>query len=107
MDENSELYKGNLEVIQKSLLTIVHGEYLLEYFNEPNMVYLRHGANPNTFYPNKDSDISHKLLCVGRTDQDDRKGLQLAIEAAKKCSFTTSNSSMPHNGTITIVLAVK
>jgi TonB family protein len=31
----------------------------------------------------------------------------LAIEAAKKCSFTTSNSSMPQNGTITIVLAVK
>jgi len=31
----------------------------------------------------------------------------LAIEAAKKCSFTTSSSSMPQNGTITIVLAVK
>jgi TonB family protein len=31
----------------------------------------------------------------------------LAIEAAKKCSFTTSTTSMPQNGTITIVLAVK
>ena len=31
----------------------------------------------------------------------------LAIEAAKKCSFTSSNSSIPQNGTITIVLAVK
>ncbi len=31
----------------------------------------------------------------------------LAVEAAKKCSFTTSTTSMPQNGTITIVLAVK
>ena len=31
----------------------------------------------------------------------------LAIEAAKKCSFTSSSTSMPQNGTITIVLAVK
>lgn len=31
----------------------------------------------------------------------------LALEAAKKCSFTTSSSSVPQNGTITIVLAVK
>ncbi|MDP4630799.1 MAG: energy transducer TonB [Flavobacteriales bacterium] len=31
----------------------------------------------------------------------------LAIEAAKKCSFTPSSNSMPQNGTITIVLAVK
>jgi TonB family protein len=31
----------------------------------------------------------------------------LALEAAKKCSFTTSSSSIPQNGTITIVLAVK
>lgn len=31
----------------------------------------------------------------------------LALEAAKKCSFTTSPNNLPQNGTITIVLAVK
>jgi TonB family protein len=31
----------------------------------------------------------------------------LALEAARKCTFTSSNSSKPQTGTITIVLSVK
>lgn len=81
--KDSDLYKNNLEAIRKSEITIVHGEYLLEYFNEPNMVYLRHGANPEVFKPLQSKSKSHSLLCVGRTDQDDRKGLLMAIKAAK------------------------
>ena len=81
--KDSDLYKNNLEAIRKSEITIVHGEYLLEYFNEPNVVYLRHGANPEVFKPLHPKPKSHSLLCVGRTDQDDRKGLLMAIKAAE------------------------
>jgi len=82
--KSSDLYKGNLEAIRKSQITIVHGEYLLEHFGEPNMVYLRHGANSEVFNYQNLSKKDHNLLCVGRTDQDDRKGLLMAIEAAQK-----------------------
>lgn len=82
--KTSNLFKGNLEAIQKSKLTIVHSEYLIDFFGEKNIVYLRHGANPDVFYGTSKQIDSHNLLCVGRTDQDDRKGLLLAIEVAKE-----------------------
>ena len=82
--KNSPLYKKHIEAIQKSVLTIVHGEFLVDYFNEPNVVYLRHGANPDVFKNFYTPQQNHKLLCVGATHLNDRKGLLKAINVAKK-----------------------
>tara|TARA_B110000211_G_scaffold2485_1_gene3048 strand:+ start:2980 stop:3966 length:987 start_codon:yes stop_codon:yes gene_type:complete len=87
--KDSELYKNNLKAIEQSELSIMHGEFLLDYFDSDKMVYLEHGANPNTFR-NINPTLTyqgHKLLCVGRTDQDDRKGIILSIEVAKELNL--------------------
>jgi len=82
--EKSDLYQNNIKAITNSKLSIVHGEFLIDYFNKDNVVYLSHGANPDIFKFLNKRHYNHKLLCVGRTDQDDRKGILLSIESAKE-----------------------
>jgi len=85
--QDKNLFYNNLDAIKNSVCSIVHSEYLIEFFGEKNLVYLRHGANPDTFKFLNIPHYEHKLLCVGRTDQDDRKGFGLAIECAKKLNL--------------------
>lgn len=55
----------------------------------------------------KNGRVTNATIAKSNITTDVAYNHGLAIEAAKKCSFTTSNSSIPQNGTITIVLAVK
>ena len=55
----------------------------------------------------KNGKVTNATIAKSNITTDVAYNHGLAIEAAKKCSFTTSNSSIPQNGTITIVLAVK
>ena len=55
----------------------------------------------------KNGRVTNATVAKSNITSDVAYNHGLAIEAAKKCSFTTSNSSIPQNGTITIVLAVK
>lgn len=55
----------------------------------------------------KNGKVTNATVAKSNITTDVAYNHGLAIEAAKKCSFTTSNSSIPQNGTITIVLAVK
>lgn len=85
--KDSDLFRNNIDAIKHSIFTLVHGEYLIDFYGENNIVHLRHGANPDIFRPlNTQSYMKnkkHKLLCVGRTDADDRKGIEIAINAAQ------------------------
>jgi len=85
--KNSDLYRDNMEAIKGSILSIMHGEFLIDYFNENNLVYLKHGANPDVFKFLNIRHYEHKLLCVGKTDQNDRKGIILSIETAKEMNL--------------------
>lgn len=55
----------------------------------------------------KNGKVTNATIAKSNITTDVAYNHGLALEAAKKCSFTTSNSSIPQNGTITIVLAVK
>jgi len=85
--KESELYKNNIESIKKSKLSIMHSKFLLNYFNNKNLIYLRHGANPEVFKFLNIPHYEHKLLCVCKTDQDDRKGIKLSINIAKQMNL--------------------
>jgi len=85
--KDSELYLNNSKAIEHSILSLMHGEFLLDYFDKGKMIYLEHGANPDTFRFLNIPHYEHKLLCVGKTDQDDRKGILLSIDVAKKLSL--------------------
>lgn len=91
--KNSVCYIENSNAIESSLLTMMPGEFLIDYFNNPyKTIYLPHGVDTklfkNTYTNNKNNK---KLLCVANTnmlpDGDDRKGFKLAIESAKKLNL--------------------
>lgn len=82
--KNSDLFKKNLKAIKNSIVSILHSEYLIDFFGEKNVFYLRHGADPHIFNILNIPLREHKLLCVGKTHNNDRKGFGMAIEAAKE-----------------------
>ncbi len=55
----------------------------------------------------KNGRVTNATVSKSNITSDVAYNHSLAIEAAKKCTFTTSSNSIPQNGTITIVLAVK
>jgi len=55
----------------------------------------------------KNGRVTNATVAKSNITTDVAHNHGLAIEAAKKCSFTASSTSMPQNGTITIVLSVK
>ncbi len=55
----------------------------------------------------KNGRVTNATVAKSNITSDVAYNHGLALEAARKCSFTTSNSSIPQNGTITIVLSVK
>jgi TonB family protein len=55
----------------------------------------------------KNGRVTNATVAKSNITTDVAYNHALAIEAAKKCSFTTSSNSIQQKGTITIVLAVK
>jgi TonB family protein len=55
----------------------------------------------------KNGKVTKATVAKSNITTDVAQNHELALEAARKCTFTSSSSSMPQNGTITIVLSVK
>ena len=55
----------------------------------------------------KNGKVTKATLTNSNITTDVPHNCGLAIEAARKCTFTSSNSSTPQTGTITLVLVVK
>jgi len=88
--KDSECYKTNKRAIDNSLLTLVPGRFLIEYFNSPKVKYLSHGVNTDIFQKSYNVNYgvrTHDLLCVANNGMAglngfDRKGFSYAIKAA-------------------------
>lgn len=101
----SHNYFVNLEAMKLAECAFVHGEFLVDYFeNAPK--YLSHGVNVEFFYPKavKVLESTPKLLCVGHNgllgteSVFDRKGFRFAIESAKKLGYEiTVVGASPNN----------
>jgi autotransporter strand-loop-strand O-heptosyltransferase len=90
--KDSFIYKQNKEAIDKSVLSFVPAQHLVEFFDSHKVKYLRHGVNTSFFKPSHESDNSNKLLCVGNNGlcgdvTFDRKGFIYAIEAARSLNM--------------------
>lgn len=87
--KDSNVYKENLEAIDKSIMSFVPAKFLLGYFNNhPKLRYLEHGVNTDFFKINETEKPKHRLLCVANNgfannQGFDRKGFSYAINAAK------------------------
>lgn len=94
--KKSNLYKDNLEAMKKSIISITHAEYLIDYFDSTDkLFYLSHGVDSNKYINKNRFDLSwihenknqHRLLCVAANGlisdpYHDRKGFRLSIESA-------------------------
>lgn len=85
--KDSDLYKENLLAMQYSLLTIVHGKFVMNEFPYSNMVYLPHGVDTKKYVSINKQIEQHNLLCVANDIPVGRKGFHLAIQAAKNLNL--------------------
>ena len=82
-------YNQNLEAIKKSVISITHAEFLVDYFEDTDkLFFLPHGVDTNYFTPDNRIKTEHKLLCLANNglagdSSFDRKGFLYAIDAAK------------------------
>jgi autotransporter strand-loop-strand O-heptosyltransferase len=103
--KDSHVFKENLEAIEKSLVTLVPANFLVDYFDRPNVIYFSHGVNPNIFIKNvidTEPPVAHKLLCVANNGwagdpSADRKGFSYAIEAAKNLDLPITIAGPENN----------
>ena len=84
---DSDVYKQNLEAMERSLISLVPARYLVDYFETDKVMYFSHGVNTNDFYPNEIYPTDHKLLMLannglGGYGAYDRKGFTFGIQAA-------------------------
>jgi len=88
--KNSDVYKDNLDAIKKSIISLTHAEYMIDYFDDTDkLFYLSHGVDTKLYYNKNIVKHEHKLLCVANNfllgePGYDRKGFRFAIEAAKE-----------------------
>lgn len=88
--KDSYCFKHNLEAMKKSIFSITHAEYLVDYFDDTDkLFYLPHGVNTSFFTPSTQKPTSHRLLMVANNGLAgdygfDRKGFRFGVEAAKE-----------------------
>lgn len=91
--KDSHIFKENLKAIEGSLLTLLPGKFLVDYFNHPKAQYFSHGVNVNEFYPSPNPNpikiTNPKLLMVAANglagDKGyDRKGFKYGLALAAK-----------------------
>jgi len=92
--KNSPLFQQQIDAIKGSLCTFLGAEFLFDMFDEvkDKLRYLQHSTDTSFFVPHE-SRAPKSILCVGNTlyDMDgqmvDRKGFELAIQAANELSI--------------------
>jgi len=91
--KESKAYYNNINAMKKSVASITHAEYLIDYFDTVDkLFYIPHGADNSIYYDKGIKHNDHKLLCVANNGYEneplsDRKGFRYAIEAAKKLNL--------------------
>ena len=94
--KDSYVFKINKKAIDHSMMTLVPGRFLIEYFNSPKVQYLSHGVNTDIFKKSNKSNYgarTHDLLCVANNGMAgnsgyDRKGFGYAIKAAMQLGLS-------------------
>lgn len=91
--KTSFVYQQNSEAIEHSLMTMMPGEFLIDFFNNPyKTIYLPHGVDTQLYnIKNKTNFNNPNILCVANNiileSNEDRKGFRYAIEAAKILNY--------------------
>lgn len=96
-------YTQNLEAIKKSVISITHAEFLVDYFEETDkLFFLPHGVDTEFFKPDGREKTEHKLLCLANNglagdSSYDRKGFLMAIAAAKSLNLPITIAGPENN----------
>jgi len=91
--KKSLCYDENFDVMKKSIISLTHAEYLIDYFSDTDkLFYLPHGVDTELYVDKNYKKDDHKLLCVASNgllfnETNDRKGFRYAIEAARNLNL--------------------
>jgi glycosyltransferase involved in cell wall biosynthesis len=87
--KDSYLFHENLEAIEESLVSLMPGKFLVDYFDNPKCKYFSHGVNIDFYQPNLNTPKTGDFLMVANNglagDQSfDRKGFNFGVALAAK-----------------------
>ena len=88
--KHSPNYSNNLLAMKRSVASITHAEFLIDYFDTTDkLYYLSHGVDSELYKDDNKSRTEHKLICIANNGYAndpnyDRKGFRYSIEAAQK-----------------------
>lgn len=91
--KQSPTFSNNLLAMKRSVASITHAEFLVDYFDTTDkLYYLSHGVDTELYKDNGKQRIEHKLICVANNGYAneptyDRKGFRYSIEAARKLNL--------------------
>ncbi len=91
--KESYCFKHNLEAMKKSIFSITHAEYLIDYFDATDkLFYLSHAVNTEFFRPSEILSEPIRLLMVANNGLAgdygfDRKGFRYGVEAARELNL--------------------
>ena len=91
--KQSPNFSSNLLAMKRSVASITHAEFLIDYFDTTDkLYYLSHGVDTELYKDDEKQRIGHKLICVANNGYAndpnyDRKGFRYSIEAARKLNL--------------------
>lgn len=85
--KNSQVFKENLKAIDGSLVSLMPGRFLVDYFDHPRAQYFSHGVNTDFFYPDPNATKQATFLMLANNGLAgdaayDRKGFGFGIALA-------------------------
>tara|TARA_B100000287_G_scaffold434296_1_gene498375 strand:- start:2220 stop:3167 length:948 start_codon:yes stop_codon:yes gene_type:complete len=85
--KDSYVFKQNYEAVEKSLVSLMPANYLVDYFDNPKCMYFSHGVNTDEYKPNPKIDKVKTFLMLANNGlagdpSFDRKGFNFGIALA-------------------------
>tara|TARA_B110000285_G_scaffold49134_1_gene55805 strand:- start:524 stop:1465 length:942 start_codon:yes stop_codon:yes gene_type:complete len=86
--KDSHVFKENMEAIEGSLISLMPGNFLVDYFNSPKCIYFPHGVNIDFYKPNTTTKNGDFLMVANNglagDPSFDRKGFNFGVALASK-----------------------
>lgn len=103
--KESKLFNDNLNAIKKSIISLSHAEYIIDFFDSTDkLFFIEHGVDTSFYIDKNIKKEKHSLLCVGKNGlinvpDHDRKGFRIAIESAKELDIPITIAGPESNKT--------
>ncbi len=100
--KDSQVFKENMKAIEGSLLSLMPGKFLVDYFNNPKCKYFSHGVNTDFYTPDFNAKKEGDFLMVANNGfandpTFDRKGFNFGIALSALTNKKITIAGPKHN----------